>query len=509
MRLLAILLSALLISPAYAQTSTRAAPGIQVQEESDSVSVRYRKLKFQDDVLTNNSDGSVSIDTYGTISADLIPIPDDQRDLGSPSNIWHELRLNVAYIDSLAQTILPTDENVNLGSAAKPFNDIHILGTAYIETLDTESSAGSDTLDDVCSRGDSATTDENIVTTGTFSAAGITSTTTGTISGALSAGSLLIDSLSIDSNSISSAVNGTFSGTVQADDVTVTDDLTVTDAIIGYSATLSGALSAQSGTISTLTFGVGSITDSTGAISFGNENLTTTGKVNTGSLDAGNMSIIGSILTDSSGTISLDNENLTTTGTITTGQFTSNDDATISDTLTAGTLTDGTLSINAGNITSATNITTDDLTVSDDLTVADTAKIDGTMNITTGKIEDDDGEISFAGNNITIGGATTMGGTLSVIGDVTLRSVTTGNVKPETDIAYEIGGEDFRYARTNTQEIAFGSETYITFDGTFLIITVNGDEKIRYSATTIIETVIDETYSEEIIDDTHGEVLIY
>ena len=92
-----------------------------------------------------------------------------------------------------------------------------------------------------------------------------------------------------------------------------------------------------SGTITsgTLTISGGSITDTSGAISFGNENLTTTG---TGTFDSvsalgasssfatgttiGSLTLSNGSITDSSGTISFDNENLTTTGTLTAGFLT-------------------------------------------------------------------------------------------------------------------------------------------------------------------------------------------
>jgi hypothetical protein len=62
----------------------------------------------------------------------------------------------------------------------------------------------------------------------------------------------------------------------------------------------------QSGTLNLVG---GAITDSSGSISFDNENLSTTGTVTSGSLVLGSGSI-----TDSSGTINFSNENLTTTG---------------------------------------------------------------------------------------------------------------------------------------------------------------------------------------------------
>ena len=72
--------------------------------------------------------------------------------------------------------------------------------------------------------------------------------------------------------------------------------------------------------VDTMTIAGGSITDSSGAISFGDENLTTTGTLASGiaTVDATLILASGSI-TDSSGAISFGDENLTTDGTITSG----------------------------------------------------------------------------------------------------------------------------------------------------------------------------------------------
>lgn len=87
----------------------------------------------------------------------------------------------------------------------------------------------------------------------------------------------------------------------------------------------------------TMTILGGSITDSTGAISFDNENLTTTGSVTAANIFAsaslevgplaGNALVLaaGSI-TDESGAITFDNENLTTTGTLASGTITVSSD---------------------------------------------------------------------------------------------------------------------------------------------------------------------------------------
>jgi len=72
--------------------------------------------------------------------------------------------------------------------------------------------------------------------------------------------------------------------------------------------------------IGTLTFSGGSITDSTGAISFGNENLTTTGTGTFGNLDIDTLNFNGNVITDSTGFIDFGDEVLSTTGTISMGQ---------------------------------------------------------------------------------------------------------------------------------------------------------------------------------------------
>jgi hypothetical protein len=84
-------------------------------------------------------------------------------------------------------------------------------------------------------------------------------------------------------------------------------------------ATFNSTVTAATGSIfGNLTLADGSITDSSGAISFGNENLTTTGTISaeTGST-LGNLTLADGSITDSSGAISFGNENLSTTGTLT------------------------------------------------------------------------------------------------------------------------------------------------------------------------------------------------
>ena len=69
-----------------------------------------------------------------------------------------------------------------------------------------------------------------------------------------------------------------------------------------------------------MTLSTGSITDSSGSISFGDENLSTTGTINaeTGS-NIGNLTLADGSITDSGGSISFGDENLSTTGTLNAG----------------------------------------------------------------------------------------------------------------------------------------------------------------------------------------------
>ena len=97
-----------------------------------------------------------------------------------------------------------------------------------------------------------------------------------TMNGLTLDGTFTDGTLSIASGSISSAVNGTFSGTVQAEQLTSTDDATIGD---------------QLSVDGTMTISTGSIVDSSGSISFGDENLTTTGTMTYGSLSDGSITI--------------------------------------------------------------------------------------------------------------------------------------------------------------------------------------------------------------------------
>ena len=119
------------------------------------------------------------------------------------------------------------------------------------------------------------------------------------------------------------------------DDVTIGQDLTITrNTVVGGTLSAAGnteldgtltvdgvATLASSSTVGNLTLADGSITDSSGAISFGDENLSTTGTLGAGvatlasSSTIGNLTLADGSITDSSGAISFGDENLSSTGT--------------------------------------------------------------------------------------------------------------------------------------------------------------------------------------------------
>jgi hypothetical protein len=151
-----------------------------------------------------------------------------------------------------------------------------------------------------------------------------------------------------------------------------------------------GTLNAGSGsTIGNLTLANGSITDSSGDIGFGNENLTTTGTITaaTGST-IGNLTLANGSITDSSGDISFGNENITTTGTLDVSGLTTLSTLAVTGTTSlVGTTTIDNITFNDNTIATSSNA---DL----NLTPGGT----GTVNVSNLTI---DSNINITDNNIT------------------------------------------------------------------------------------------------------------
>ncbi len=144
---------------------------------------------------------------------------------------------------------------------------------------------------------------------------------------------------------------------ITEDGINIAGDLTVDGAsTLTGAVTLSTASNLASGTtIGNLTLADGSITDSSGSLSFGNEALTTTGTLASGALTVtgaisdtsassfttgatiGNLTLADGSITDSSNAISFGNEALTTTGTLASGALTVTGAASATTTSTATT----------------------------------------------------------------------------------------------------------------------------------------------------------------------------
>ena len=127
--------------------------------------------------------------------------------------------------------------------------------------------------------------------------------------------------------------------TAKLADGAVTSDKLDTDIEISGTLDVTGIATLATGSsVGTLTLADGSITDSSGAISFGDENLTTTGTLGCGDLTCGDLtadsgSSVGTLtladgsITDSSGAIAFGSNNLSTTGNFEAGEITCSSDA--------------------------------------------------------------------------------------------------------------------------------------------------------------------------------------
>ena len=220
----------------------------------------------------------------------------------------------------------------------------------------------------------------------------------------------------------------------------------------GGTFAFSGAQTFPTGsTFATLTFANGSITDSTGAISFGNENLTTTGTVAAGDDSViGNLTLTDGSITDSSGAISFGNENLTTTGTLTAATGSTLGNLTFAN----GSITDSSGAISFGN---------------ENLTTTGTSfAINSTLTVANGSITDSSGAISFGNENVSTTG-TIARATGSTIGNLTLAN---GSITDSSG-AISFGNENLTTTSTSmainsTLTVANGSITDSTGAFTFV-----------------------------------------
>ena len=220
---------------------------------------------------------------------------------------------------------------------------------------------------------------------------------------------------------------------------------------VSGTTTFLGAINAGTGsTIGNLTLANGSITDSSGAISFGNENLSTTGTMTAGSGSTiGNLTLANGSITDSSGAISFGDENLSTTGTLNVSGLSTLGALTVTGamTFTSGGVTVDNLSFNDNTISSSSNadirltpggtgsVIVSSLTIDDNINITDNhiratasnsdlvLSPSGTGQVVIAKADIDSGTI----DNTVIGGTTAAAGTfttLTVSQALTLEGIT-------------------------------------------------------------------------------------
>ena len=189
-----------------------------------------------------------------------------------------------------------------------------------------------------------------------------------------------------------------------------------------------------------LTLASGSITDSSGAISFGDENLTTSGTLTAGSgSQFGNLDFQdGQIVNYLGGSISFGDENLTTTGTLSaaTGSQFGNLD------LLNGSITDSGGTIDFGNENLSTS--------------ASSMAINNTLTAGSGSITDSTGTLDFGNENLSTtgtlnAGTTTMGSLATVSGTTSFAdSVTVDNLTFNDNIISTSSNADLRLSPTGT-----------------------------------------------------------
>jgi fibronectin-binding autotransporter adhesin len=200
----------------------------------------------------------------------------------------------------------------------------------------------------------------------------------------------------------------------------------------------------------TLTTGSGSITDSSGAITFVNENLATTGTLAAGTTTIGSLVVAAASITDTSGAISFGNENLSTTGT-----------------LGAGTTTIGTLVVAAASITDTSgsiSFGNENLSTSGTLGAGTTTI--GTLVVAAASITDTSGSLSFGDENLsttgTLGAGAITGTGLDINGAADISGVLT-----MSGGTLDMSGEDVDNIRSATfiAELANGNTgTSMTID---------------------------------------------
>ena len=249
-----------------------------------------------------------------------------------------------------------------------------------------------------------------------------------------------------------------------------------TDSVVSLGTTTNRFLKVWTDALTsdTLTIVGGSITDSSGAISFDNENLSTTGTLSAGQITgtsllatgASTLTLDAGSITDSSGAISFDNENLSTTGSVTVGTLVlaagsitdssgaidfSNENLGTTGTLSAGVITGTQLNVDNlrldGNTISSTNTNGNILLVPDGSGIVDIQKALTTLAITATGIVGVTGQ--FNADNLRIDGnvisSTDTDGSIDLQPNGNGWVTVSSNFYPTTDGTKDLGAIAARF----------------------------------------------------------------
>lgn len=184
-----------------------------------------------------------------------------------------------------------------------------------------------------------------------------------------------------------------------------------------------GQITGTSFVTGTMTISAGSIVDSSGAISFGDENLSSTGSITGSSIVTGTMTLSGGSIVDTSGAISFSDENISTTGSITGGQLNADNLRLDGNTFSVTSL-DGTMIIIANGI-GVVDIQSAMTTIGQTVT--------GTMDI-TGQLDVDN--LTLNGNTLS---STDVNGNIIFSPNGIGLSEFTSGIFPTTDSSFDIG----------------------------------------------------------------------
>jgi hypothetical protein len=413
---------------------------------------------------------------------------------------------------SAVGTLTLADGSITDSGGAISFGDENLSTTgtlgAGVATLASGSTVGTLTLADgsiTDSGGSISFGDENLSTSGTLGAGATTVTSLSVTDGNITnVGDISLDSISADGNAISISLTDN-----QESSLDITEGVNsylkfvTTDA--GEKVVFGKVSEGVSGsTVGTLTLADGSITDSGGAISFGDENLSTTGTLGAGVATLASGSTVGTLtladgsITDSGGAISFGNENLSTTGTlgagattvtslsVTDGNITNVGDIALDSISADGSTLTITLTDNeatALNITEAGNsylnfVTTNEgeKVVFGKVSEGVSGSTVGTLTLADGSITDSGGAISFGNENLSTTGTLGVGSAT-----VTSLSVTDGNITNVGDVALDsisADGNTISISLTDAQatalDITEGVNSYLKF------VTTDADEKVVF-----------------------------